>query len=44
LRPFYFDLDPHTEKLREEIRVTVLHELGHYFGLDEEQIAALGYD
>jgi predicted Zn-dependent protease with MMP-like domain len=34
--------DPH--ELREEIRITVLHELGHYFGLDEERIAELGYD
>ena len=33
--------DPH--ELREEIRITVLHELGHYFGLDEERIAELGY-
>jgi predicted Zn-dependent protease with MMP-like domain len=32
------------EDLREEIRITVLHELGHYFGLDEERIAELGYD
>jgi predicted Zn-dependent protease with MMP-like domain len=32
------------EKLREEIRITVLHELAHYFGLDEDQIAALGYE
>ena len=31
-------------ELREEIRVTVLHELGHYFGLDEDRIAELGYD
>jgi predicted Zn-dependent protease with MMP-like domain len=31
------------EELREEIRITVLHELGHYFGLDEERIAELGY-
>lgn len=31
-------------ELREEIRVTVLHELAHYFGLDEERIAELGYD
>jgi len=35
---------PDPVELREEIRVTVLHELGHYFGLDEDQIAALGYD
>jgi predicted Zn-dependent protease with MMP-like domain len=32
------------EELREEIRVTVLHELGHYFGLDENRIAELGYE
>jgi predicted Zn-dependent protease with MMP-like domain len=31
------------QELREEIRITVLHELGHYFGLDEERIAELGY-
>jgi predicted Zn-dependent protease with MMP-like domain len=35
-------VDP--DELREEIRVTVLHELGHYFGLDEDRIADLGYD
>ena len=31
-------------ELREEIRITVLHELAHYFGLDEDRIAELGYD
>jgi len=35
---------PDPGELQDEIRVTVLHELGHYFGLDEDQIAALGYD
>ena len=25
-------------KVREQIRLTVIHELGHYFGLDEEQL------
>ncbi|MBK7404755.1 MAG: metallopeptidase family protein [Phycisphaerales bacterium] len=29
--------------LVEEIRVTVLHELGHHFGLDEEDLDRLGY-
>ena len=33
-----------TEELREEIRVTVLHELGHYFGLDEDRLTELGYE
>ncbi len=32
------------DELREEIRITVLHELGHYFGLDEDAIAELGYE
>jgi predicted Zn-dependent protease with MMP-like domain len=31
------------EELRREIRITVLHELGHYFGLDEDRIRELGY-
>ncbi len=32
------------DELRHEIRVTVLHELAHYFGLDEDRIAELGYE
>ena len=35
---------PDPEELRDEIRVTVLHELAHYFGLDEDRLAELGYD
>lgn len=31
-------------RVREEIRVTVLHEIGHQFGLDEDDLADLGYD
>ena len=30
-------------ELEEEIRVTVLHELAHYFGLDEDELDNLGY-
>jgi predicted Zn-dependent protease with MMP-like domain len=30
-------------ELLRQIRITVLHELGHYHGLDEEELAALGY-
>lgn len=26
-----------------EIRKTVIHEIGHYFGLDEEQLERMGY-
>lgn len=32
------------EDLRREIRVTLLHEIGHHFGLDEDDLAELGYD
>jgi len=35
---------PDPAELVEEIRITVLHELGHYFGLDEERLAELGYE
>jgi predicted Zn-dependent protease with MMP-like domain len=35
---------PDPTELREEIRITVLHELGHYFGLDEDRLAELGYE
>jgi len=34
---------PDPAELREEIRITVLHELAHYFGFDEDRIAELGY-
>lgn len=27
---------------RQEVRITLLHELGHYLGLDEDQVEALG--
>jgi predicted Zn-dependent protease with MMP-like domain len=32
------------EELQREIRITVLHELAHYFGIDEERLAELGYE
>ena len=35
---------PDPAELQEEIRITVLHELAHYFGLDEERLLELGYD
>lgn len=31
-------------ELIEEIRITVLHEIGHHFGLDEDRLEELGYD
>ena len=42
-RPLEADFDD-VDELREEIRITVLHELGHYFGLDEERLSELGYE
>jgi len=29
---------------REEVRITYLHELGHYFGWDEDEVAERGLD
>ena len=34
---------PDPEDLEEEIRITVLHELAHYFGIDEDRLDELGY-
>ena len=34
---------PDPDELEHEIRITVLHEVGHFFGLDEDQIDDLGY-
>ena len=31
------------EELIREIQVTLLHEIGHHFGMDEDQLEALGY-
>ncbi len=31
------------EELERQIRITVLHEIGHHFGLDEDDLDALGY-
>jgi predicted Zn-dependent protease with MMP-like domain len=35
---------PDPQELEREIRITVLHEVGHFFGLDEDRIRELGYD
>lgn len=31
------------EALREEIRITILHEVGHHHGIDEDELNDLGY-
>ena len=35
---------PNAAELEEQIRITVLHELAHYFGFEEDRIADLGYE
>jgi predicted Zn-dependent protease with MMP-like domain len=35
---------PDAHELENEIRITVLHELAHYFGIDEGRLEELGYD
>jgi len=34
---------PDPDDLEREIRITVLHELAHYFGIDEDRLEDLGY-
>ena len=31
------------ENIRRQVRITVIHEVGHFFGLDDAAIRALGY-
>lgn len=31
------------EELRHEVKVTVLHEVGHYFGMEEHELHELGW-
>jgi predicted Zn-dependent protease with MMP-like domain len=33
-----------SQELEREIRITVLHELAHYFGIGEERLEQLGYE
>jgi predicted Zn-dependent protease with MMP-like domain len=42
-RPLEADFGHDPELLEHEIRVTVLHELAHYFGIDEQRLDELGY-
>ena len=35
---------PDPAELEDEIRITVLHELAHYFGIDEDRLVELGYE
>lgn len=38
----YAEGDP--EIFRQEVRITLLHELGHYLGLNEDQVADMGLE
>ena len=42
-RPIVEDFEHDPKRLEEEIRITVLHELAHYFGIDEDRLDELGY-
>lgn len=42
-RPLQEEFGDDPAALEEEIRVTVLHELAHYFGIDEDRLDELGY-
>jgi predicted Zn-dependent protease with MMP-like domain len=37
------DAFPSEAELTREIRVTIVHEVGHFFGLDDDEIEDLGY-
>jgi len=34
---------PDEESIRRQVRATVIHEVGHYFGLEEEDLDELGW-
>jgi predicted Zn-dependent protease with MMP-like domain len=36
------DCNGDLQTYRDEVRITFLHELGHYLGLDEDQVAERG--
>ncbi|MCS4275825.1 putative Zn-dependent protease with MMP-like domain [Mycetocola sp. BIGb0189] len=31
------------EDLREQVRITLVHEIGHYYGIDDEELHRLGW-
>jgi predicted Zn-dependent protease with MMP-like domain len=37
------DSFPDPDELEQEIRITVLHEVAHYFGIEEDRLDELGY-
>ena len=43
-RPLEEDYGDDPNELERQIRITVLHEIAHYFGIDEDRLAELGYE
>ena len=37
------DMCDSLEELEEEVRITVVHEVAHHFGIDDERLHGLGY-
>ena len=42
-RPLTEDFGHDPAELARQVRITVLHEIGHYFGIGEERLAELGW-
>ena len=42
-RPLEEEFGSDPAELRRQIWITLLHEVGHYFGIDEERLDQLGY-
>jgi predicted Zn-dependent protease with MMP-like domain len=42
-RPLVEEFGDDPELLEEEIRITVLHEIAHHFGIDEDRLEELGW-
>lgn len=42
-RPLVEEFGDDPEVLQDEIRITVLHEIAHHFGVDEDRLTELGW-
>ncbi len=43
-RPLEEEFGDDPDVLEDEIRITVLHEIAHHFGIDDDRLADLGWD
>ena len=43
-RPLEEEFGEDPDVLEDEIRITVLHEIAHHFGIDEDRLTELGWD